>query len=171
MPFEDGSFDLVWSFESGEHMPDKPKFVSELARVCSPGGRVIVVTWCHRDLGPGETSLTAKEERLLDRINRAYYLPKWCSAADYKALMASEGLEGIRTDDWTREIAPFWPAVIKSSLRLRSLKGLATAGWTTLRGAAAMLLMIQGYRRGLIVFGLITATKPKPTPPHQVAER
>lgn len=23
-PFADGSFDLVWSLESGEHMPDKP---------------------------------------------------------------------------------------------------------------------------------------------------
>lgn len=22
-PFEDGAFDLVWSMESGEHMPDK----------------------------------------------------------------------------------------------------------------------------------------------------
>ena len=30
MPFEDSSFDLVWSLESGEHMPDKTKFVQEV---------------------------------------------------------------------------------------------------------------------------------------------
>eukprot|EP00887_Chlorella_sp_A99_P002160 scaffold21.g2160.t1 len=42
-PFGDGSFDLVWSLESGEHMPDKQRFVGELVRVCAPGGRVIVV--------------------------------------------------------------------------------------------------------------------------------
>lgn len=47
-PFPDGSFDLVWSLESGEHMPDKDKFVGELVRVCAPGGRIIIVTWCHR---------------------------------------------------------------------------------------------------------------------------
>ena len=47
-PFEDGAFDLVWSMESGEHMPDKARFVGELARVCMPGGRIIIVTWCHR---------------------------------------------------------------------------------------------------------------------------
>ena len=47
-PFGDGQFDLVWSLESGEHMPDKQKFVGELARVCAPGGRIIIVTWCHR---------------------------------------------------------------------------------------------------------------------------
>lgn len=47
-PFSDGSFDLIWSLESGEHMPDKQRFVGELARVCAPGGRIIIVTWCHR---------------------------------------------------------------------------------------------------------------------------
>lgn len=47
-PFADGSFDLVWSMESGEHMPDKQRFVNELVRVCAPGGTVIIVTWCHR---------------------------------------------------------------------------------------------------------------------------
>ena len=33
MPFEDSAFDLVWSLESGEHMPDKKKFINELMRV------------------------------------------------------------------------------------------------------------------------------------------
>ena len=47
-PFPDGTFDLVWSLESGEHMPDKARFVGELARVSAPGGRLIIVTWCHR---------------------------------------------------------------------------------------------------------------------------
>ena len=28
--------------------PDKERFVGELARVCAPGGRIIIVTWCHR---------------------------------------------------------------------------------------------------------------------------
>ena len=76
MPFEDDSFDLVWSLESGEHMPDKQKFVNELFRVCTPGGRILIVTWCHRDLEEGETHLTRKEERLLARVSRAYYLRK-----------------------------------------------------------------------------------------------
>lgn len=53
-PFPDGQFDLVWSLESGEHMPDKKRFVGELCRVCAPGGKVIIVTWCHRVLAEGE---------------------------------------------------------------------------------------------------------------------
>ena len=36
--FEDDTFDLVWACESGEHMPDKAKYVQEMTRVLKPGG-------------------------------------------------------------------------------------------------------------------------------------
>jgi tocopherol O-methyltransferase len=140
-------------------MPDKKQFVSELFRVAEPGGRIIVVTWCHRDLEEGETTLTKSELRLLRRINRAYYLPQWCSVQDYVDLMTEMGGQNIRREDWSYVIAPFWKAVIKSSLNLRSIFGLIKAGFTTQRGAVAMLLMLRGYKRGLIKFGLITCTK------------
>jgi tocopherol O-methyltransferase len=49
-----------------------------------PGGRIIsIVTWCHRDLEEGETALAVWEDRLLRKINRAYYLQEWCSVQDY----------------------------------------------------------------------------------------
>ena len=60
---------VAWSMESGEHMPDKDKFVNELFRVTAPGGRIIVVTWCHRELAEGETGLSDKEKKLLGKIN------------------------------------------------------------------------------------------------------
>jgi tocopherol O-methyltransferase len=161
MPFADNSFDLVWSLESGEHMPDKETFVNELFRVATPGGRVIIVTWCHRDLEADETSLTKKENRLLARINRAYYLPRWCSVQDYVNLLETKGATDVRREDWSYIIAPFWLAVIKSSLNFKSVWGLLRSGFSTQRGAYAMFLMLQGFNRGLIKFGLITCTKPK----------
>jgi tocopherol O-methyltransferase len=160
-PFDDNSFDLVWSLESGEHMPDKKKFVDELFRVATPGGRIIIVTWCHRDLKEGETGLTKKEEKLLAKINRAYYLPRWCSVQDYVNLLEAKGAKDIKNEDWSYIIAPFWKAVIKSSLSLRSIAGLMRSGFSTLRGAYAMLLMLRGFNVGLIKFGLITCTKPE----------
>lgn len=190
-PFEDNSFDLVWSLESGEHMPDKEKFVNELFRVATPGGRILIVTWCHRDLEEGETSLTKKEERILARINRAYYLPKWCSVQDYvdlckfetichgdrpvvrlRSLMfvkfpfqlfsvEAKGAKDVRREDWSYIIAPFWKAVIKSSLNLKNMFGVLKSGFSTLRGAYAMLLMLKGFNKGVIKFGLITCTKPE----------
>lgn len=158
-PFEDNSFDLVWSLESGEHMPDKEQFVNELFRVVKPDGRVIIVTWCHRDLEKGEQSLTKKEEKLLAKINRAYYLPRWCSVNDYIDLLEKQGAQNIKREDWSYIIAPFWKAVIKSSLNLKSVVGLLKSGFSTQRGAYAMFLMLRGFNKGLIKFGLITATK------------
>jgi SAM-dependent methyltransferase len=49
-------------------MPDKAKFVSELTRVLAPGGRIIIATWCHRELANGE-SLSESEQQLLESIN------------------------------------------------------------------------------------------------------
>lgn len=161
MPFDNNTFDLTWSLESGEHMPDKKVFVDELFRVTKPGGRVIIVTWCHRDLLEG-TTLNPKEIRLLRKINRAYYLPEWCSRQTYVELFESDHkCTDVKVDDWSDFIAPFWKAVIKSSLNLRSMIGLLQSGFSTLRGAYAMFLMLKGFRMGLIKFALITATKPE----------
>lgn len=160
MPFDDNSFDLVWSLESGEHMPDKEQFVNELFRVAVPGGRIIIVTWCHRDLEKSETSLTKKEIKLLKAINRAYYLPEWCSVDDYVTLLENNGATDVRREDWSYIIAPFWKAVIRSSLNLRSVWGLLKSGFSTQRGAYAMLLMLRGFDKGLIKFGLLTCTVP-----------
>lgn len=161
LPFKDRSFDLVWSLESGEHMPDKSRFVSELARVCKPGGKVVIVTWCTRDLAPGERSLRPNEQRLLRRINKAFYLPAWCSGAEYADLLKENGLTKIQRADWTDEISAFWPAVIGTALKPSGILGLAKAGLTTARGALVMPLMIRGYSLGLIKFALISGEKPR----------
>ena len=160
MPFADDSFDLVWSMESGEHMPDKRQFVSELARVCKPGGTVLVVTWCHRDLAEGEAALRPPEERLLASINRAYYLPRWCSGADYVRLAGEFGLVDVTRADWTESVRRFWPAVIFSALRPRNLWGLLRSGLRTIRGALVMPLMIRGQKKGTIKFALTAMRKP-----------
>lgn len=49
MKFPSNTFDLVWACESGEHMPDKEKYVQEMVRVLKPGGKLVIATWCQRD--------------------------------------------------------------------------------------------------------------------------
>ncbi|KAL5979574.1 Gamma-tocopherol methyltransferase, chloroplastic [Asimina triloba] len=128
LPFPDGEFDLVWSMESGEHMPDKTKFVSELVRVAAPGATIIIVTWCHRDLLPSE-SLKPEEQKILGKICDAYYLPAWCSAADYVGIAKSLSLLDIRSADWSDNVAPFWPAVIRSALSWKGFTSLLRSGF------------------------------------------
>jgi len=154
-----GAYDLVWSMESGEHMPDKRRFVDELGRLCAPGGCVSLVTWCHRDLDAAAT-LKKRERAVLGLINACYYLPAWCSGATYEGLFAEKkSFKPARVEDWTGRIAPFWPAVLKSSLTLSSLRKLAGTGVKTVRGAVAIGLMILGYKIGTVKFVALAANK------------
>lgn len=42
MPFDDGSFDVVWTQHSSMNIADKPRLYGEIQRVLRPGGRLIL---------------------------------------------------------------------------------------------------------------------------------
>lgn len=157
MPFTDNSFDLVWSLESGEHMPDKTQFLQECYRVLKPGGKLILVTWCHR---PTQNApLTADEQKHLQDIYRVYCLPYVISLPEYEAIARQLPLNHVHTADWSTAVAPFWNMVIDSAFTPQAIFGLLTSGWTTIQGALSLGLMRDGYQRGLIRFGLLSGNK------------
>lgn len=157
MPFPDASFELVWSLESGEHMPDKQKFLQECHRVLKPGGTFLMATWCHRPIPP---ALTESEQQHLEKIYRVYCLPYVISLPDYAQLAQALGFEAIQTADWSEAVAPFWDVVIDSALTPAALIGLVQSGWTTIQAALSLGLMSRGYRQGLVKFGVLAGRKP-----------
>ncbi|MEA5509882.1 methyltransferase domain-containing protein [Crocosphaera sp. UHCC 0190] len=159
MPFPDNQFDLVWSLESGEHMPDKHQFFRECYRVLKPGGTFICATWCHRPTNSWAGELTPDEKRHLQEIYRVYCLPYVISLPEYETIARDCGLNNIRVDDWSLAVAPFWQVVIDSALDLPAIVGLLNSGRTTLEGALSLGLMRHGYERGLIRFGLLCGQK------------
>jgi len=64
--------------------------------VAAPGGTIIIVTCCHRNLEPSENSLKPDELSLLKRICNAYCLADWSSPADYVNIAKSLSLEVIK---------------------------------------------------------------------------
>jgi tocopherol O-methyltransferase len=157
MPFADNSFDLVWSLESGEHMPDKVKFLQECYRVLKPGGTFILATWCHRSTA--QQPLTLDEQKHLEDIYRVYCLPFVMSLPQYEQIARDLSFENLRTADWSTAVAPFWDVVIDSAFNLDALIGLLRSGWTTIQAALSLGLMSRGYDRGLIKFGLLSGSK------------
>lgn len=157
LPFADNSFDLVWTLESGEHMPDKVKFLQECYRVLQPGGLLLMATWCHR---PTTTQpLTVEEQKHLAEIYRVYCLPYVISLPEYEAIAQSLQFQALRTDDWSKAVAPFWDVVIDSAITPAAVFGLLRSGWTTIQAALSLGLMQQGYKRGLIRFGVMAGRK------------
>jgi SAM-dependent methyltransferase len=47
LPFDDNSFTLVWASEVIEHVADTARWLSEVRRVLTPGGRLLVTTPSH----------------------------------------------------------------------------------------------------------------------------
>lgn len=159
MPFADHEFDLVWSLESGEHMPDKKQFLQECYRVLKPGGTFILATWCHRPTDSLAGALTAQEKQHLEEIYRVYCLPYVISLPEYEAIARECGFKNLRGDDWSMAVAPFWDVVIDSALEAQAILDLLQSGWTTIQAALSLGLMSRGYQRGLIRMGLLTGTK------------
>lgn len=159
-PFADASFDLLWSLESGEHLPDKAAFFREAYRLLQPGGQLLFVTWCHRPTDSLAGPLTAAEQRHLQAIYRIYHLPYVLSLPEYAAIARAGGFEHLRLADWSTAVAPFWDAVIASALDPSTWLGLLRAGPDTLRATLGLFLMRQGYASGLVRFGLLAARKP-----------
>ncbi|KAJ4835261.1 hypothetical protein Tsubulata_019647 [Turnera subulata] len=152
-PFADGQFDLVWPMESSVHVHDKRKFVSELVRVASPGGTIIIVSFFHRNLDSSKESLQTSEKEHVDKIGELSF-SKWCSAAVLIKLLQSHSVEDIKTADWTPHVALFATALVQSSSRPR-------VGPKTAKGANLTPLLVEGYEMGLIKYAIITCRKPQ----------
>ncbi len=153
----DGPFDLIWSMESVEHMADKKRILELFYDLLEPGGKFLIVTWCHRKTPP---AITPNEQRLLEKIYRWYHLPPMISIEAFETLSKSVGFQEVKTADWSAAVAPFWKAVIRSAISVDSLLGLLRSGLPTIKGAWAMQYMTRGFKKGIIKFGLIQGQKP-----------
>jgi tocopherol O-methyltransferase len=103
--------------------------------------------------------LTNSEQAHLEKIYRVYCLPYVISLPEYEQIAADLGFQQIRTDDWSTAVAPFWDVVIGSAFTPGAIAGLLRSGWGTIQAAFSLGLMSRGYQRGLVRFGVLTATK------------
>ena len=69
LPFEDGSFELVWASEVIEHVADTARWLSEVRRVLAPGGRLLVTTPSHGRLRVAVGGVERFSEPLGDHLH------------------------------------------------------------------------------------------------------
>jgi tocopherol O-methyltransferase len=118
-----------------------------------------MAAWCHRPTHPPHDLLTEDENKHLEQIYRVYCLPYIISLPDFAAIAQDLRFKDIETTDWSDAVAPFWSEVIASALSPAAIIGLIKAGRQTINAALSMGLMQRGYKRGLVRFGLLSATR------------
>lgn len=159
MGFEDNTFDVVWACESGEHMPDKKKYIEEMTRVLKPGGKIVVATWCQRDLNG--IPFTQSERKMLDFLYAEWTHPYFISISDYAKLMEGTGsLENVATDDWAKETIPSWRhSIWVGVFDPWPVFRRPHLWWKTLRDGITLERMHQAFSDGLMQYGMMKATK------------
>jgi tocopherol O-methyltransferase len=161
-PFEKQSFDLIWSCESAEHMVDKKKLLEECLRQLKVGGLLLIATWCHRD----SPSLSSSERSFLKTLYDIWALPFFISIQDYsqilRELQRTENFT-FKVEDWTKPVHNFWWDIIRTRATFTDFIWLLSCGprmvLRTIRDLYGSYLMHEGYRKGIVTYGVIAVRK------------
>ncbi len=157
MDFPDDSFDAVYLFEAGCHMPDKPNFYKECARVLKPGGCFVGQDWFRK---PHATA--HEEEKFVEPICRLFSVPNLISLNELDQYLGAADLvvqrcqnmaeHGNILRNWElldghviRALHGWLPWLIPSTLRLLTDGGMVLA---------------KAAREGVFVIGQWCARKP-----------
>lgn len=154
-----GSFDLVISIESSEHMVDKQKFFDEVIRILKPGGRFVTCAWLAKN-----TPARWEVDYLLEPICREGRLPSMGSEADYREMMTKAGLKKLRFQDLSPSVKKTWGIcayrATKAFFSDQDLRKYLLSSQSSDRIFAKTLFRIwTAYQTKSMRYGLFTALK------------
>ncbi len=157
--FSDSTFDMVWSLESAEHIPDKQKFIQQCKRMLKPNGEMVMLVWCVRECTP---PFRTNEQFSIRRIMEEYCLPRVAAPSEYVTELIRAGFRDVKYEDWTDRAAPFWWEVARTAVfNPNGWRALLHYGWPLIKSALAMRHVIAGIRQG--VFRLVVFSARVPT--------
>lgn len=165
MEFEDNTFDLVWACESGEHMPDKKKYVDEMTRVLKPGGTLVIACWCQRDETP-ERPFSSQDKKDLQFLYDEWAHPYFISVEKFAELMEGTGqLQGVKAADWTPETIDawrhsIWVGVVDPWIVIwKGFQRGPQIWYKVVREIITLERMHRAFAKGLMQYGMIRGTK------------
>ncbi len=158
--FDGDSFDAAISIESSEHFQDKPGLFEEIYRIVRPGGRVGIYAWLAK-----EGAADWQVDRLLEPICREGRLPGLGTEQDYRGWFTEAGFEGVRFEDYTKNVKRTWPVIVARCARRmmwdRSAWAYLFSGAKSLDFGRSIFRIWLAYQLGCMRYGLFTATKPE----------
>ena len=144
-PFDDESFDVVFSKDSMIHIEDKPALFRDVSRVLRPGGAFVASDWL---AGAGEEAMAA-----LERFREAGHLSfAMATASEMEAALADAGFRDIRSRDrnaWYAEVCANELAQVEGPLRQQLIDAVGEeiySGWLDVRRSLAQAVAAGGLR-------------------------
>ncbi|AQT68815.1 Sarcosine/dimethylglycine N-methyltransferase [Anaerohalosphaera lusitana] len=104
LPFEDGSFDVIWSQDAILHSDQRDAVIKEAARVLKPGGEMVFTDPMQSDDCP---------ENVLQPIYDRIHLESLGSPSKYKKMAKDAGLEVEEFDELTDHLPHHYHSVLK----------------------------------------------------------
>lgn len=154
----DASFDRVWVLESSHLMPDRPRLLSECARVLKGGGRVALCDLVRRREIPFHELRDRQDDFAV--LRAAFGSARMDTLDQYIGYAEMAGLLVDQAVDLTRETLPTLD-------RWRSTSATHRAAVTELIGGesfdtfvASLDILEDFWRDGTLGYGLLSATKP-----------
>ncbi len=145
LPFEDASFDLVWSQDAILHAPNRGLVLEEVTRVLKPGGDFIFTDPMQAD----DLSDTRALQPIYDRI----HLPDLASFGFYRRALAARGLKEVSVEQLTGQLRTHYARIAEE---LDARRDELDAGDAFVeRMLAGLGHWVSGADDGLLAWGIL----------------
>ena len=145
LPFEDASFDVVWSQDAILHAPDRGAVLSEVARVLKPGGDFIFTDPMQAD--------DLKDEGDLQPIYDRIHLPNLASFGFYRRELGRLGFEEVVIEDRSQQLRNHYARVAEELQARRGDLDMSDA-WVE-RMLTGLSHWVDGAEAGKLTWGIM----------------
>ncbi len=152
-------FDLAFSIESSEHMPDLRKFFEEAYRVLKPGGSLRICAWLSK-----KNAQDWEMKHLLKPICEEGRL-RLCEEGEYRKLMEETGFTNYQFEDITEQVKKTWTLCINRCARKfmtdsKYLKFFIQGSSSNKKFILSLLRIRAAYETGSMTYGIFKVVKP-----------
>ena len=145
LPFDDATFDLVWSQDAFLHSGRRESVFAEAARVMKPGGELVFTDPMQADDCPAGVL-----QPILDRI----HLESLGSPRFYRAMADRYGLKEVKFDDLTEHLVTHYDRVLaETETQQDQLAGEISSEYLV-RMKRGLQHWVDGGRSGYLAWGI-----------------
>ncbi len=150
VPYDDNTFDLIWSQDAFLHSGQRELVLKEAARVLKPGGQLIFTDPMRADDCPPE---------VLGPILARLQLEDLAAPGFYRETLAKLGFDEVRFEDHTEQLANHYQRVHDETVaRDAELSGVVSRDYIE-RMKTGLQHWVAGGRNGHLVWGIFVFKK------------